>query len=169
MIEEYMNILDAVRKQNSSNLTIGKMLEELKALPFQAKIKIDMSFAKDYSDYMLELFNDDPEYAEERAREFKDCQFYFSGTYYSYRGYYCDMAIGIKKKESEFTVKDMIELLNNAKNEGKMFGYKGGEYNINDNTLLWLEIGGNEASGIAPIKLYKLNDNEILLITKFVE
>lgn len=161
--------MEDIRKRQSSNLTIGEMLEELKALPLQAKIKIDMGFAKKFRDYMVNLFYDEPEYAEERAREFENCQLYFTGKYYSYRGNYFDMAVDVKKQENEFTIKDMIGLLNRAKDEGEMYGYKGGEFSINDNTILWLEIAEDEANGIAPVKFYKLSDDEVLLITKYVK
>lgn len=49
-----------------------------------------------------------------------------------------------------------------------MYGYKGGDFKIDESTILWLDDHG-QARGIAPIKFYKLNENNVLLITKFVK
>lgn len=71
----------------------------------------------------------------------------------SYRGYYEDLALGYTS-EGSITVRELKELLSSSM--GKTFhGYKGGEYTMNENTLLWVanyrEAGGTAITGVTKI------------------
>jgi hypothetical protein len=66
---------------------------------------------------------------------------------HSYRGDYSELAIGYTDNNQEVKVKDVVAMLEGA--NGKTFiGYKGGEYDMHDNTLVWVA-KHNEAGNTA--------------------
>lgn len=61
----------------------------------------------------------------------------------SYRGYYEDLAISYSR--SSCTVAKLVAILENA--NGKTFtGWKGGEYDMHDNTAMWAANPGDSGS-----------------------
>lgn len=164
-IQAFLELSSKMRKQQNTNLTIGQALEQLSKMPPTAKIKVDNSGMEEHKNYLIDLYKN-PNYAEENKDEFYDM--YLCDDWSSYRGYYEDMRIGVTNELCEFTVQQLIDLLNSAKAKGKMYGYKGGEFSVDDSTILWLEKLYNYCSGIAPIQFYKIDDENILLITKHI-
>lgn len=67
-----------------------------------------------------------------------DCQVH------SYRGYYEDLAIGYKSG-GECNVGDLLAALEKA-NGATFYGYKGGEYVMGDDTVVWVA-NDSEAGG----------------------
>lgn len=132
-VQKLLNIMNNSRKQNAGNLTIGEMLKK------------------------LESFDDDEKVT------FSDGKF-FDGTYGSYRGNYEDLYIGWYDEDHGFnTVGHLKESLNKALNDGGMTGYKGGEFGIYTDTLVWFATYGS--CGDMIIDIQKIN-NEIYVITK---
>ena len=156
-----MEQMNEIRKNQSSNLTIEKMLEQLDKFDNNSEIVIDGTGYQDYIISCEKIYKEYPEWREEYS------QLYFDNSFGSYRGYYEDMYLGITKQENKTTVKDLKEVLNEALKEKEMYGYKGGEFAINKKTILWLDEYGH-AKGIAPITFYKDND-KIILITKYID
>lgn len=133
MIEQLMKVMSDARKQSAGNLAIGEMLKK------------------------LNNFNDDEKVT------FSDGKF-FDGTYDSYRGYYEDMYLGWDDEDKGFnTVGQLKETLNKALDDGGMTGYKGGEFSINNSTLVWFSNYGSTGDMIVDIQ--KIN-GEIYVITK---
>jgi hypothetical protein len=80
----------------------------------------------------------------------------------SYRGYYEDLAIGYSHEEC--TVGGLLQRLKNA--VGEVFeGYKGGEYQMNKNTAVWVADYGSTGRAITGVRGSKSMD-VILLITE---
>ena len=80
----------------------------------------------------------------------------------SYRGYYEDLAIGYSHEEC--TVGELLQRLENA--AGEVFeGYKGGEYQMNKNTAVWVADYGSTGRAITGVRESKSMD-VILLITE---
>jgi hypothetical protein len=155
-IEFMMKMVSDMRKSQSSNMTIGDMLKKLSTFPKDAVISLDRNGFEEYRE---------SNYAESNY----PTEMYISGEWDSYRGYYEDMMIGIKRDNTDYTVSQLIELLESAKAKGIMYGYKGGEYSVNDNTILWLEEECDRCRGIAPIGFYEVDKNNVLLITKHID
>lgn len=58
-----------------------------------------------------------------------------TGEWYSWRGSYEHLAVEyVEGGKNYSTIKELIDVLNSALNKGYMYGYKGGEYNINLST-----------------------------------
>lgn len=87
---------------------------------------------------------------------------YTPDTFDSYRGYYADLAMEPGKASTcgEILVKA------HASNGATFTGYKGGEFDMNENTPLWLAHGG--CTGLAIVG-FKSSDDEFTLITKDVD
>lgn len=168
-IRQMLDMMESARKKYSANLKLGSMLDKLNSFPKDAIVRISMDFARDYKRYISDLYADNEKELKNEIEKFDNTQFYFTGSWFSYRGYYCDMALGVSKSGNPCTVEKLITILNNATTEGVMEGYKGGKFEINNYTILWLATDYSNSIGIAPVDLIKLNDNEILLITKFIE
>lgn len=88
-----------------------------------------------------------------------------SGGVHSYRGYYEDLAIGYESG-GECKVSDVVKWLEDA--NGQMFyGYKGGEYIMDDETVVWVA-NHNEAGGTAIVDV--VDDSwRIVLKTSMVD
>lgn len=132
-IQSLLNSISDVRKNSAGNLTIGDMLEK------------------------LDQFNDD-----ETVTYSNDA--YFDGSFGSYRGYYEDMYLGFDKEDLGFnTVGHLKKALETALDKGAMTGYKGGEFSIDVDTLLWSASYG--CTGDMIVDVLKLSD-KIYVITK---
>lgn len=67
--------------------------------------------------------------------------------YYSYRGYYEDCAIGYTDDiYDNLTAETYLHLLKSYKGE-TLYGYKGGEWAIHDNTSLWVAADSSQCTG----------------------
>lgn len=126
-------LISEARKMSAGNLTIGQMLNKLNA------------------------FDDDVRFTFTNGK-------YFDGTYDSYRGYYEDLYIGYSDDDKGFNyVGKLKQVLNKALDDGEMYGYKGGEYSINNDTLVWLAQYG--CTGEMVVDIQKLGE-EIYIIVK---
>lgn len=68
---------------------------------------------------------------------------YLDGRYDSYRGYYEDMYVGYSDTDEDYnTVRDLTGVLKKALEDGEMTGYKGGEFSIDEDTLVWFATYG---------------------------
>ena len=164
-----LNAISVARKSHAKNMTLGKMLSRLEQFPKRSIITVDNHGMDKYKEAMIELYHDEPEYIKKLEKEGDFFDMFLCDNWDSYRGYYEDMYIGITNVKSDFTVGELIELLKRAKGVGKMWGYKGGEYTVDDNTLVWLEKEKNEAKGIAPVALYKGDNSNVILVTEYLE
>jgi len=89
---------------------------------------------------------------------------FFDGDFGSYRGYYEDLYIGRSDKDEGFdTVGQIKAALDKALDVGVMHGYKGGEFSISDNTLVWFSSYGDCGDMIVDVQ--KIN-GDIFIITK---
>lgn len=89
---------------------------------------------------------------------------YFDGDCGSYRGYYKDLYIGHDDKDNGFsTIGHLKEALNKALDEGEMYGYKGGEFPIDNDTLIWSAYYGSTGEMVVDIKKI---DGRVYIITK---
>lgn len=103
-----LKTLGDIRKSSAGNLTIRDM------------------FTK------LEKFNDDEAVILSNGR-------FLDGDFGSYRGYYEDLYIGCNGEDKGLnTVGEFKKVLDKALDEGEMTGYKGGDYPINADTLVWV-------------------------------
>lgn len=90
---------------------------------------------------------------------------FFDGNFGSYRGYYKDLYIGCDSENRGLNkVGKLKEALNDALRIGFMVGYKGGEYPINEDTLVWLADYGDTGDMIVDIQ--KINDEIFVIIKK---
>ena len=132
-VESILNMVSDIRRSSAGNLTIGTMLDKLNQYDNNDKIK------------------------------FLNGEF-FNGNFGSYRGYYEDLCIGYDDKDQGFnTVKDLKDTLTKALDKGVMYGYKGGEFSINEDTLVWL--ADYSDLGDMVIDIIDVN-GEALIITK---
>lgn len=83
----------------------------------------------------------------------------------SYRGYYEDLAITFKQFQG-CTVKQLLEMLQNAVGS-TVEGYKGGEYLISDDTVVWAANYGT-APGMAIVDVVE-TPYQIWLKTELVD
>lgn len=160
-IQNMLDTFDRIRKENNTSLTIGTMLKQLDKYDDELEIVIDGSGYKDYIDDHQDMYKENPQWREEYG------QLYFDNTFGSYRGYYEDMYLGITKKETITKVKNLKSLLNEAKMKKYMYGYKGGDFTIDDSTILWLD-EYSCCKQISPISLFE-NNGKLVLITKYQE
>ena len=157
-IDGYLNLM----RDAETTMRIGEALEQLKDLPKDANIKISMEWVEPYKEY-YDTFSD-KEYAENRKHEYDNVQMYFDGTFDSDRGDYANMYLGYTETPTIFKVEDLIDLLNKAKQQGIMEGYKGGIFRINDRTLLTIARYGF-SEGIRPTSFELLNDEVVMHTT----
>jgi len=85
-----------------------------------------------------------------------------SGQYYSYRGYYEDMALEFCE-EGINTVGGVKDILIRAMEYGDMKGYKGGEFPITEDTYLWVAHKPSSC-GLAILELLEVNGTLILVV-----
>lgn len=164
MIKDMIDIMLEIQRDRATTMRIGGALKKLEKLPKEMPIKISMEWTEEFNEYM-DTFSD-KEWAESRKEEYKDKQMYFDGTFDSDRGDYVNMYLGYTYEPTIFTVQNLIDLLYKAKEQGTMQGYKGGTFEINDNTLLTIaEYGYSE--GIRPV-LFELKENEVIMRTQYV-
>ena len=132
-IKEMLSMISDVRKSSAGNLTIGDMYTKLSQFDESEKVVFS---------------NGD----------------FFDGDFDSYRGYYEDLYIGRSDKDEGFdTVGQIKAALDKALDVGVMHGYKGGEFSISDNTLVWFSSYGDCGDMIVDVQ--KIN-GDIFIITK---
>lgn len=146
-------------------MRIGQALEELEKLTKALPIKISMEWIEPYKEY-YDTFND-KKYAEARKHEYDNVQMYFDGTFGSDRGDYANMYLGYTEEPTTFTVQNLIDLLNKAKEQGEMYGYKGGTFSIDNDTLLTIAYH-SFSEGIRPTN-FELVGNEVIMHTTYEE
>lgn len=166
--QEYQEMCDRLlemQRKRETTMRIGEALAQLERLPKEMPITISMEWVEAFKENMNTF--SDKEWAESRKEKYKDKQMYFDGTFDSDRGDYANMYLGYTYEPTTFSVQNLIDLLNKAKEQGTMEGYKGGTFTINDDTLLTIaEYGFSE--GIRPV-LFELKENEVVMRTKYVE
>lgn len=132
-IMRIIEIMDEQRITNAANLSIGEMLDKLNTFDEKEEVK-----------FLNGL--------------------YFGGGWGSYRGYYKDAFIEHDTEDrGKNAVKDLKDVLLKALDKGEMEGYKGGEYRVNRNTLLWFATYG--CCGDMIVDILKIN-GQIIVITK---
>lgn len=132
-IESIIKLMKDTRIENATNLTIGEAIQKLNSFSESDKL----------------LFSNGH---------------YFDGTYDSYRGYYEDMYIGWDDEDKGFnTVGKLKEVLNDALDVGVMIGYKGGEFSIAEDTLLWFSTYGDTGYTIVDIQEF---NGQIFVVVK---
>lgn len=160
-LQDYFDVYMELLQNRETTMRIGQALEQLSKLPKNAPIQISMEWLEPYKKF-YDTF-DDRKYAEEKKHEYDGKQMYFDKSFDSDRGDYANMYLGFTYEETKTTVQDLIDLLNTAKEQGEMVGYKGGIFPINDNTLLTIaEYGFSE--GIRPT-YFELKDNVVIMHT----
>lgn len=93
-----------------------------------------------------------------------------SGDFWSYRGYYEHLALGwveltYRYGEKVFTVKDMIETLRRSMTK-PLYGYKGGEFNMELHTPVWV-VGAHRETGGGIVGVHDTGDDVCLILSKF--
>jgi len=78
---------------------------------------------------------------------------YLEKSWHSDRGDYYNLAISISDKVEYLSVLDIKNILTDALNTGVMKGYKGGEFPITNNTLLYVRNYGEVGFGIVDVEL----------------
>lgn len=132
-----MEAMNKKKRADSINLTIGAMLTILDDLHDGDMIKLSNN---------MKLFN----------------------NFESYRGYYEDLMLDVEADGSfgeVCTVGDLRRLLNRALREGIMEGYKGGEFVINKETLVWVDSYG-KCNSLAVTNILSDNGLVTLVINK---
>jgi len=122
------------RIENADNLTVGALLEQLESFEENKKLRLSTG----------EFFN-------------------LNGEFDSYRGYYEDLAIEkevVSDDSASSTVFDFKKILNNALKQGEMCGYKGGDYSINESTLVWFGSYGTTGGSLKIVGVYEIQDLE---------
>ena len=130
------------RIENADNLTVGALLEQLDS--FEENKKLRLSTGKFFS---------------------------LSGEFDSYRGYYEDLAIDKDQATDESTastVFDFKKVLNNALEQGEMYGYKGGDYSIDESTLVWFGSYGTTSGSLKIVGVYEIQDSEAPGLSDYV-
>ena len=121
-IQEILKVIYNVDRENLDALTIGETLDRLNK----------------FNDNYKLLFSNG---------------LYFDGEYDSYRGYYKDLALGCDEEDKGFnTVGDVKRILHKALDDGEMIGYKGGEYPIEQDTLVWFAYYGSTGEMIVDMQ-----------------
>jgi len=143
-LQSYMDKMSEVRRKVRRNyhLTKGELIEKLGECE---KNKIIASSYKPYNDEMINV--------------------YISGRLFSYRGYYSDMILEYTRNRDEATTVE--DLLRHLRNFDEMTGYKGGDFKVEDDTVVWLDAYG-EAQGNAVMDLFETGEL-VLLFTKVIE
>lgn len=97
--------------------------------------------------------------------------FRLNGEFDSYRGYYEDLAIKkeiISDDSVSSTVLDLKKVLKKALEQGEMYGYKGGDYNINESTLVWFGDYGTTSGSFKIVGVYEIHDQHAPELSKYV-
>lgn len=115
-------------------MNVGEFIQKLDSLEKTSKVVIKYKDRKYY--FKLVSYHNMRE--DLRLDNYPD-------FFHSYRGYYKDIAIAIGKKETNYTVED---LLSAAKNSiGFSFeGYKGGLFTMNKDSRFWVSKCGDNSS-----------------------
>lgn len=72
-----------------------------------------------------------------------------TGEWGSYRGYYGQVFIGYRRKGRNYsTVEELKKIIYEALGEGIMYGYKGGEFSVGNNTEVCFALDHKSASGL---------------------
>lgn len=138
----------------TTGMTLGELIKELYEMPQNAEIIIDEN-----------VFKNCPYYDEEN--EMPKTNVSLSKKFFSYRGNYYDLAIGVKfDNEENVTVKDFITALRNDALFRTFQGYKGGDFYMDEDTLVWLERYPNECRGIIVLGVCKISEEVVLLVSK---
>ena len=136
LFERMMEKMNKERIENSKNLTLGALLEKL-------------SNFEDYKEVILSTGD------------------FLKNSYDSYRGYYEDISIEPStENEDNMTVGKLEELVNRALSDGTMYGYKGGDFDIESSTLVWVAFYG--CTGQMLVDLQEI-DGKVVAITKYEE
>ena len=94
-----------------------------------------------------------------------------NGEFDSYRGYYEDLAIDkdyASDESTTSTVFDFKKVLNNALEQGEMYGYKGGDYSIDESTLVWFGSYGTTSGSLKIVGVYEIQDSEAPGLSDYV-
>lgn len=133
-METFMKIFSDMRKSNAGNLTLGELEDK------------------------IQQFNDDEKFVLSNG-------VYLTGEFDSYRGYYEDLYFEFSNEDQGFnTIGQLKETINKAYEQGIMEGYKGGEFPIQDNTLVW--VSTYSCSGDMIIDIQKINGTIVLIVKK---
>jgi len=133
-IESLRKIMDDKRKSSSENLTLGKL------------------------DSKLNLFQDNEKFTLSNGR-------FLNGDFDSYRGYYEDIYFGVGIEDKKInTISQLKKMILDAYDQAIMIGYKGGEYEIDVNTLIWVAYYGSCGEMFTDIQ--KINGTITLIIKK---
>ena len=162
-----LNAISVARKKHATNLTIGQLIEKLECLDCEKQILLDQEGFKERFLYLKNLYRNEEEYYKETYGEEEQQTFNISMGFGSYRGYYEDLYIDVTDEENTITVKDLLLLLDQALSKGEMYGYKGGDYTIDKNTLLWFS-KYSECFGVFPTDVIEF-ENKAIIITKHEE
>ena len=143
IFDNFRKELEAAQRAEGIILTLGELLEKLQGSTYSKPVffkRLD-----DDREFILDL--DDP--------------------FFSYRGYYERMALGITNSIDTLipTVGHVIQTLENALDEGTMEGYKGGDYSINKNVLMYAEWDYSSCNGMM-INNVAEEDNRVLILLK---
>lgn len=121
---------------NNGGLNYGQLVRELERLPLETNIRFDFG-----------------------------CN--VPKNWHSYRGYYEDLAIGYTDEDhGEFTVKDFLDILSNAK-AGTLYGYKGGEYKVTDRTSVWVSQDSSQCTGTYIDRIHDFGDGFAIIYTSY--
>lgn len=72
-----------------------------------------------------------------------------TGEWGSYRGYYDQLFIGYSQGGKNYSnVKLLKNIIEEALNEGEMYGYKGGEFSVDDNTEVCFALDYSSVGGL---------------------
>ena len=136
LFKRMIDKMDKKRIENSKNLTLGTLLERL-------------NYFEDYKEIILSTGD------------------FLKNSYDSYRGYYEDISIEPSTDNKDnMTVGKLKELVNRALSDGTMYGYKGGEFDIESSTLVWVAFYGRTGQMLVDIQEI---DGKVVAITKYEE
>lgn len=93
---------------------------------------------------------------------------HLTGEFDSYRGYYEDLALEFSVEDpgqKVLTVQQLRNVIQNALVQGEMEGYKGEEYSITEETLVWTAHYGTTQGSEMIVDVMGAN-NAVLIITK---
>ena len=72
-----------------------------------------------------------------------------TGEWGSYRGYYDQAFIGYRRKGRNYsTVEELKDIIYEALGEETMYGYKGGEFSVHDNTEVCFALDYSSVGGL---------------------
>jgi len=135
-IQDMMNALNDSMQMARSNLRLGKLIEGLQNSDKDKPVVFSFIDGCDVSGLDLKSFSEN--------------LYTLDGDAFSYRGYYCDIALDFEEGGCT-TAGKLAECLKN-KIGTEMTGYKGGEYPIKESTPVWISNYG-DADGIRPLKI----------------